>query len=535
MDRLKQHRSSFPPENKIDARKRRPSTIAEQAMLRVVSSSQTSVQSTAETEKQNVASSWQPPNPYENPFNHEMDVPTPHGVTGCMVDTLPQPCVKSYISGHMITTSIDEGVEADILEEDQEQDQTSKEQFVPDGFGIGLVPSSAYGDLSQMSSNHSNNSGSPFTSFDSSLEPDIMSSLQSCVQPSCSVQNDGESINITEQEQIVDDRSQNRSPVHFREGRRASDGLVTQGMFAFRQLRQGMRAPGVVDIKQEQIHLQNMYDLYNIQQSQPEQYIDGAKPSQIIRPRPLMKRMSLPSETFDIQPHRLLALKQSLQVERQLDLVGPMDEYSNKPLQQQLLQHRFQQKLHNPLQNQFQQLQIDPQSVDHVYMPVSMPQRLPQAEIRPPVIRKTSYKLAQQQTVMPSEELQKTIQTVENKIAFNSTPTYQTSSCPTTPSRKNAFVPQGIDLAAFQQQLMIQHQQNKQMSQFNEQKFMPSDSQMDSLQLNSAYNFPPLNCQGLNLQMNQNSAPFMENPFSLSMEDSNPSQEMFREEDMDMS
>lgn len=504
-------------------------------MLRVVSSSQTSVQSTAETEKQNVASSWQPPNPYESTFNHEMDVPTPHGVTGCMVDTLPQPCVKSYISGHMITTSIDEGVEADILEEDQEQDQSSKEQFVPDGFGIGLVPSSAYGDLSQMSSNHSNNSGSPFTSFDSSLEPDIMSSLQSCAQPSCSVQNDGDSINITEQEQIVDDRSQNRSPVHFREGRRASDGLVTQGMFAFRQLRQGMRAPGVVDIKQEQIHLQNMYDLYNIQQSQPEQYIDGAKPSQIVRPRPLMKRMSLPSETFDIQPHRLLALKQSLQVERQLDLVGPMDEYSNKPLQQQLLQHRFQQKLHNPLQNQFQQLQIDPQSVDHVYMPVSMPQRLPQTEIRPPVIRKTSYKLAQQQTVMPSEELQKTIQTVENKIAFNSTPTYQTSSCPTTPSRKNAFVPQGIDLAAFQQQLMIQHQQNKQMSQFNEQKFMPSDSQMDSLQLNSAYNFPPLNSQGLTLQMNQNSAPFMENPFSLSMEDSNPSQEMLREEDMDMS
>lgn len=527
MDRLKQHRSSFPPENKIDARQRRPSTIAEQAISRVVPSSQTGVQTT-ETEAQNTGSSWRPqPNPYENTFNREMDVPTPHGVTGCMVDTLPQPCVKSYISGHMITTSIDEGVEADILEDD---DDSSKDQFVPDGFGIGLIPSSAYGDLSQTpTSNQTNTSCSPFASFDSSLGSDIMSSLQSCAQASGTVKQENELSNGSEEEQTGEDRSQTKSPVHFREGRRASDGLVAQGMFAFRQLRQGMRAPGMVDIQQEQIHVQNMYEQYNIPQSQQEQSIDGAKPSQIVRPRPLMKRMSLPSETFDIQPHRLLALKQSLQVERQID------GFSNKPLQQQLLQHRFQQQLHCPLQNQFQQLQIDPQYAQGdqqqtlTYMPVSMPQRLTTSELnqlgRPQVIRKISYKLAQQQPFdPPSEEVK---QAVEHKLSFSSAPTYQTSSCPTTPSRKNAFIPQGVDIAVLQHQLLMQHEQNKQ---FNEQKH--GDSQMDSSfdssssQYNPAYNYVP---QGLDYQITP-----QENQ-SVMGGHSDPSQMAYVEEDMDMS
>lgn len=498
-------------------------------MLRIGQSSQTGVQLTDVEESPR---NWHHGNPYESAFNHEMDVPTPHGITGCMVDTIPKPCVKPYMSGHMITTSIDEGVEADILDDNQEQDQSSKDQFVPDGFGIGLVPSSAYGDMSQLNSssiNQTSSNGSPFTSFDSSLEPDIMSSLQSCVQQHSGQET--ESHPTGEQEQTGEDRSQSRSPVHFREGRRASDGLVTQGMFAFRQLRQGMRAPGMVDIQQEQIQLQNMYEQYNIPNNLQEQSIDGAKPSQIVRPRPLMKRMSLPSETFDIQPHRLLALKQSLQVERQMDRVGQVDEFSNKPLQQQLLQHRFQQKLQCPLQNQFQQLQIDSQyqtyDQQHGYMPVSMPQRLPPSDIRPQVIRKISYKLAQQQPVMPSEELKQQILSVENKISLCSTPTYQTSSCPTTPSRKNAFVPQGIDLAALQQQLMVQHQQNKQLSQLNEQK-AEETAMVDSSYYNPAYNYI-VNPHSMEFQNTQNCQQLTAG------ENSNPSQVVYGEEDMDMS
>ena len=38
LDRLRQHRSSFPSDTRIDARRRRPSTIAEQAMLHMLPS-----------------------------------------------------------------------------------------------------------------------------------------------------------------------------------------------------------------------------------------------------------------------------------------------------------------------------------------------------------------------------------------------------------------------------------------------------------------------------------------------------------------
>lgn len=38
LDRLRQHRSSFPSDTRIDSRRRRPSTIAEQAMLHMLPS-----------------------------------------------------------------------------------------------------------------------------------------------------------------------------------------------------------------------------------------------------------------------------------------------------------------------------------------------------------------------------------------------------------------------------------------------------------------------------------------------------------------
>ena len=53
------------------------------------------------------------------------------------------------------------------------------------------------------------------------------------------------------------DRTQTRSPVNFREGRRASDGLVAQGIIAFKQkLKESMRAQGMLELRQEHQHLQ---------------------------------------------------------------------------------------------------------------------------------------------------------------------------------------------------------------------------------------------------------------------------------------
>ena len=53
------------------------------------------------------------------------------------------------------------------------------------------------------------------------------------------------------------DRTQTRSPVNFREGRRASDGLVAQGIIAFKQkLKESMRAQGMLELRQEHQYLQ---------------------------------------------------------------------------------------------------------------------------------------------------------------------------------------------------------------------------------------------------------------------------------------
>ena len=472
LERLRSHRSSFPVENRIDARKRRPSTIAEQAILRVTPNLGTQVIGIKQFGQSTESAMSQ-----ANQLLGDLEmVPTP-GVSACLQDIIPQPCVKTMqnLSGHMITTSIDEGVEADIMDSRDDEILSSKGQtYVKDGSGFGLIPSSAFGDFSQLSNTSlcsigTSTNGSPCTSFDSSLEADLVSSLSAfnsqqmsniCYPPVCSnpsvtlpdsVASQVPTMSSTIQTpcQNVEesqDRSQNRSPVDFREGRRASDGLVAQGIIAFRQrLKESMRAPGLTELRQDhQFPQQTIYGINMAPNNALQTNMVAEQPVQK-RPRPLMKRMSLPSETFDMQPHRLLAIKQSIQVEQEMDRVVSHDsvqppslfeEQSNKPLQQQLLQHRLQQKRHSfhqkhglgnaQLQQQMQQLQIEaphtlfPPNSSHqtgegpLYlntMSVSRNNSLVhgvdtshvQIAGRPPVIRKISYKLAQQQPVMPCD------------------------------------------------------------------------------------------------------------------------------------
>jgi serine/threonine-protein kinase SIK2 len=407
------------------------------------------------------------------------------GVSVCLQDVLSQPtsaCTSQPITSNVITTSIDEGVEADIMDSRDNDDiiMHKGQTFVRDGFGLGLIPSSAFGDFSQLSNTSlaslgTSSTGSPFTSFDSSLEADLVSSLSgfnnitypvsSCSTPVTidpamgnMVQASGcTSVVIQGQntEDIINDRSQNTSPVDFREGRRASDGLVAQGIIAFRQrLKESMKCQGMVELRTEHQQVHNVYgikmapsslvqDHTEDVNSPGQQYVGQTDNQQQKKaPRPLMKRMSLPSETVDLQPHKLLAIKQSMHLEQQMDRVvsqdsvqQPMFGESSKPLQQQLLQHRLQQKrqsfhqknVGNPLHHQMQQLQLDTQlgmypphssqqsscdSMTDMYSPphcsVSQNNALvhtqtgdPSLIVRPQIIRKTSYKLAQQQPVLP--------------------------------------------------------------------------------------------------------------------------------------
>ncbi|KAL3884296.1 hypothetical protein ACJMK2_024444 [Sinanodonta woodiana] len=499
LERLRLHRSSFPADNRIDSRRRRPSIIAEQAMLRITPTTSASgngrmqvigikpVMHTMDTTQPSQSLAFQ-----QMQLLGELDsVPTP-GVSACLLDIIPQPCVMQTMTGHRITTSIDEGVEADIMDRNGLSETQKGPTFVKDGFGLGLIPSSAFGDLSQLNESSSIASSSllnmgiqsPFTSFDSSLEPDLMSSLSLCPQTSVNctysptadsstgagyiVASDGQTYGNTLQmpecqnsgDEPSQDRAQTRSPVNFREGRRASDGLVAQGIIAFKQrLKESMRSPGITELHKEHQQLQTMYGLkmapnhaYNypaMDGSNVRQHSVEEQSTQKPRPRPLMKRMSLPSETFDMQPHRYLALKQSLQVEEQLDRHASHDnsqqqessflsqqpggEYSGRPLQQQLMQHILNQKrqsfhqrpslVQNPLNHDTQLLQIDPKSYQvGIYSSSSQQQGLGEGDfldssghtrnglglqakeegmLRPPIIRKISYKLAQQQPVMP--------------------------------------------------------------------------------------------------------------------------------------
>ncbi|XP_046545798.1 serine/threonine-protein kinase SIK1-like isoform X2 [Haliotis rubra] len=463
LDRLRHHRSSYPTENRIDARRRRPSTIAEQAMMRSKAHPGSIHRPSLGSVKQGVFSRTtdcasppvQPPQllAVKHP-TLDLDIVPPTSIPHCLHDVLPPPFLKTMqsVAGHVITTSIDEGVEVDILDRDSQSDLHHRQSTDGNVMAPALVPSCMYGDISNLLSNNSSTSlnaagslQSPFASFDSSLEADVNSSLTSCVQSSfsscaynasspmyssgsnCSngvhgnpsllqvgtrcnspsstsvASNPGDTnINTQVADEPTQDRSQTRSPVNFREGRRASDGLVAQGIIAFRQrLRESMRAKGMVELRQEHQQLQNMFQqhipvppnphpLPHRKLSAPHhpsfrQWSLDEQPVHPPRRRPLMKRMSLPSESFDIQPHRLLALKQSMQVEQQMDRVGSQDNVhphggvgggyggmefhmTNKPLQHQLMQHRLQQKRqtfqkHGQLSNQFQQLHIDPQNM----------------------------------------------------------------------------------------------------------------------------------------------------------------------------
>ncbi|KAL5019560.1 hypothetical protein ScPMuIL_002452 [Solemya velum] len=483
LDRLKQHRSSFPVDNHIDSRKRRPSTIAEQAMIR--------------RNFNEVTANLSPRTPLVNVrqgvFSQTTDCVTPPlqamlinqlqlfnesdaiqmpSVTGCVPDILPQPCVKQ-VTGHMITSSIDEGVEADIMDNENESEAEytpTRTPYRKEGMCLGLLPSGIFGDMSQLNSHNNNSSsnslstgtGSPFASFDSTLEPDFNSSpsMQSTPYSCAYTPGIGFPISVDTSgmvpmvpgiselsepqctvpvEEVVFDRTQTRSPVNFREGRRASDGLVAQGIIAFRQkLKETMRAQGMTELRQEHQEVDESLERAYSNPPQPKSLRESAgrqwslDEEEIKAPssRTLMtKRMSLPSGSFDIQPHKLLALKQSMQVEREMDRVSSQEEvdkqpvstgqtfeYLNqsKPLQQQLMQHRLQQKRqafqkHGQLHTNFQQLQINQctHMLPHYQLPgpqpippvVSLPDET--NSVRPQVIRKISYKLAQQHTVMP--------------------------------------------------------------------------------------------------------------------------------------
>ncbi|CAL8361227.1 unnamed protein product [Merluccius merluccius] len=293
VERLKAHRCSFPVEQRLDPRQRRPSTIAEQTVAKSTSGQgQVGVlpqgvrllRSPALSQASSDTSFTFPQAcPSEHNFMVE-DVTTPK-VNGCLLDPLPPPAVlrKSSTSSpsNMMETSIDEGIETE--EPDAEDDpahllsayQTARfgqrrhtlsevtNQPGPSSqgklFALGHKPS-----LGSVDSDIGYDMGSVHS--DLSLLEDA-SSLSEVVHASSPAQQQtpgpflsARPANPTMAALTSQRReTHNRSPISFREGRRASDTSLTQGMVAFRQHLQNLaRTKGILELNKVQMLVEQM-------------------------------------------------------------------------------------------------------------------------------------------------------------------------------------------------------------------------------------------------------------------------------------
>ncbi|MBV94451.1 Serine/threonine-protein kinase SIK2, partial [Eschrichtius robustus] len=231
VERLKSHRSSFPVEQRLDARQRRPSTIAEQTVAKV---------------------------------------------NGCLLDPVPPVLARKgcqSLPSDVMETSIDEGLET---EGEAEEDP---------GRALGALQSTRGGQRRHTLSEVTNQlavmpgSGKIFSvrdnpSLDSvdseydmgSVQRDLhfledkpsLKDIMLAHQPSPRMTSPFVSLrpaNPTMQALSSQKReAHNRSPVSFREGRRASDTSLTQGIVAFRQHLQNLaRTKGILELNKVQL------------------------------------------------------------------------------------------------------------------------------------------------------------------------------------------------------------------------------------------------------------------------------------------
>ncbi|XP_054453157.1 serine/threonine-protein kinase SIK2 isoform X2 [Anoplopoma fimbria] len=289
VERLKAHRCSFPVEQRLDARQRRPSTIAEQTVVKSNSGSAQVgllpqgvrlLRSPAVPQASPDAFTFpQTACPLEQNFLVE-DVNTPK-VNGCLLDPLPPPTVlrKSSTSSpsNMMETSIDEGIETEEPDTEDEPPHL-----------LSAYQTARFGQRRHTLSEVTNqpgpsNQGKLFAighnpsmgSMDSDMGYD-MGSMQSDLglledPPSLS---DGLPSNTITPTPFLSTRpanpamavltsqhreTHNRSPISFREGRRASDTSLTQGLVAFRQHLQNLaRTKGILELNKVQMLVEQM-------------------------------------------------------------------------------------------------------------------------------------------------------------------------------------------------------------------------------------------------------------------------------------
>lgn len=222
--------------------------------------------------------------------------------------------------------SIDEGVELDCSDStlsDSSGGCSVHLRGVNEFFPPGDIGSS--GRLEENKDFHSgsvasNSSGNCESIESSNFDPGWTQSLPSCSDPGAPPEQEPAQVvgyrgvcryNPIAPQQLTSlysyDRGISRSPVSFREGRRASDGLVAQGIIAFQQkLYKKEKATGIVqlhEVRQEAQELRNQF-----QESRPEETCQNKVPVK----QAVSKRISVPENFVYFPPSKHLALQQQL-------------------------------------------------------------------------------------------------------------------------------------------------------------------------------------------------------------------------------
>ncbi|XP_006510330.1 serine/threonine-protein kinase SIK2 isoform X2 [Mus musculus] len=408
VERLKSHRSSFPVEQRLDGRQRRPSTIAEQTVAKASNVEAFSFPT----------SSCQA----EAAFMEEECVDTPK-VNGCLLDPVPPVLVRKgcqSLPSSMMETSIDEGLETEgEAEEDPSQafeafqaTRSGQRRHTLSEVTNQLVVMPGAGKMFSMSDNPSLESvdseydmGSAQRDLNFLEDSPSLKDIMLANQPSPRMTSPFISLrpaNPAMQALSSQKReAHNRSPVSFREGRRASDTSLTQGIVAFRQHLQNLaRTKGILELNKVQLLYEQMGSnadptltstapqLQDLSSSCPQEEISQQQESVSSLSASMHPQLS-PQQSLETQylQHRLQ--KPNLLPKAQ----SPCPVYCKEPprsLEQQLQEHRLQQKRlflqkQSQLQAYFNQMQIAESSYPGPSQQLALPhQETPLTSQQPP-------------------------------------------------------------------------------------------------------------------------------------------------------
>ncbi|XP_075298479.1 serine/threonine-protein kinase SIK2 isoform X2 [Opisthocomus hoazin] len=475
VERLKSHRSSFPVEQRLDARQRRPSTIAEQTVAKaqaVVPSVNPHLQNARLLQSPGLPSasgaevfSFPSSNCQgETAFMEEERVETPK-VNGCLLDPVPPVVIRKgcqSLPTSMMETSIDEGIETEGESEDNPAQAFAALQAARCGKrrhtlaevtnqlvlmpGTGKVYS--LDENSSLGSTDSEyNMGSiqrdiKYLEDTPSLKEVMLTNQQAprMTAPFLGLRPANPAMQVLASQKRD---THNRSPVSFREGRRASDTSLTQGIVAFRQHLQNLaRTKGILELNKVQLLYEQMgtdeepsltstatqlQDLINNPPQKPTLLSKAQNTCQLYckeLPRSLEQQL---------QEHRLHQKRLFLQKQSQLQAYFnqmqiaessyptssqlPLSCQEEQQQQQQSTQFSLQQPLSPVMEPSSEQMQYDP--FPSQYQKVQL-DPLPPSQITSSSRLSSPVQVQQQ----PPQSLQYSYQTCELPVVTSSEPDY---------------------------------------------------------------------------------------------------------------